>query len=103
MSASKFRCSFQLSITTTAQPLLMHNFLFSCAITTLYRGVYVACCAARPVLMLERCSVTRQIKTKQCIISGEAIFAPRGWEKKEADFNKGLSNESVLIVRSGLT
>lgn len=101
MSASKYRCSFQPSITGTAQPLLMHHFLFSCAITTLYQVVCVACCAARPVLMLERCSITRQIKTKQCIISGGAIFV-EGVEGEKTLFDTGPSNESALNVHSWL-
>lgn len=74
MSASKYRCSFQLSLKNSARFVLMQNVLFSSNNNRRRWDVYVACRLARPALLLERNQLNKALNTKRKLTQSLYVF-----------------------------
>lgn len=74
MSASKYRCSFQLSLKNSARFVLMQNVLFSSNNNRRRWDVYVACRLARPALLLERNQLNKALNTKRKLAQSLYVF-----------------------------
>lgn len=74
MSASKYRCSFQLSLKNSARFVLMQNVLFSSNNNRWRWDVYVACRLARPALLLERNQLNKALNTKRKLTQSLYVF-----------------------------
>lgn len=74
MSASKYRCSFQLSLKNSARFVLMQNVLFSSNNNRRRWDVCVACRLARPALLLERNQLNKALNTKRKLTQSLYVF-----------------------------